>query len=306
MERIPVTLLSEPEGGCINPGNFDGENSIYSEAPPSELRTVRWLIEVHNIRVVPYAAVSRTSELKATVPYLGIGAPVSMEAFPSYAINSLARQSSIASELARSSPLAGAEREFEEIGHIKQFIGSPILAGPAATEPAVREALRRPPAILHFATHALDPASAPGIIEPIIVLSQSGRIGTYDENDDGVLSSSEISSLKLPETIVILSACRTASPKRGVGRGIFSGLVQSFFDAGAGQAIATYWLVDDSAAAEIVPRALNSMASGVSMTDALRDAQLSYIFRQRKENSNENYHPYYWASFIAVEPRLKN
>ncbi|MEO7221447.1 MAG: CHAT domain-containing tetratricopeptide repeat protein, partial [Devosia sp.] len=99
--------------------------------------------------------------------------------------------------------------------------------GAAATEASVKQlsadgTLART-AVLHFATHGLVSGELAGLAEPAIVLTPSD---SPTVNDDGLLTASEVTTLKLDADWVILSACNTASSDGG-GEAL-SGLARAF------------------------------------------------------------------------------
>jgi hypothetical protein len=74
-----------------------------------------------------------------------------------------------------------------------------------------------------------------GLAEPGLILTPPPK-GTSDpkalERDDGFLTASEITTLKLDADWVVLSACNTAGPQ-DEGAEALSGLARAFFYAGA-------------------------------------------------------------------------
>ncbi len=84
-----------------------------------------------------------------------------------------------------------------------------IIVGVAATETAVRTNDRlQDSEVLIFATHGLLPEELDGLDEPGLVFTPPERASALD---DGVLSASEATDLKLNARWVILSACNTAT-----------------------------------------------------------------------------------------------
>ena len=89
----------------------------------------------------------------------------------------------------------------------------PLRLGAAATE--VRGQAASPDdgrlaraRILHFATHGLVSGEFAGLAEPAIVLTPPDA---PTARDDGLLTASEVTTLRLDADWVILSACNTAS-----------------------------------------------------------------------------------------------
>ena len=86
--------------------------------------------------------------------------------------------------------------------------------------------------MLHFATHGALSGQVRGSIEPGLVLTPPAAATPAD---DGYLSSSEISQLKLNADWVVLSACNTAGGEAANSEA-FSGLARAFFYAGSARA----------------------------------------------------------------------
>jgi CHAT domain-containing protein len=297
MERIPLSLLARPVGGCLAPEWLGDGRRL---APYSTLESVRWISDDYSIRVMPFQSTLLhlvEPERAPSRSYLGIGAPLRSAPLVHRPEEFDIAQSNVATGMR---PLAGAKIEFERIAAIEALAGSNILSGLRATEKNVRIELGVTPRFLHFATHGLDPAESTQVGEPLLALTRPS--GTYRMDDDGVLTASEISTLSINQSVVVLSACRTASPLNGVGKGIFSGLVQSFFDAGASQAVATYWRIDDEASADLVPKIVERLANGADIADATIEAQRAFRETARVTGHRLWQHPYFWAAFIAVLP----
>ncbi|HKX31999.1 MAG TPA: CHAT domain-containing protein, partial [Blastocatellia bacterium] len=140
---------------------------------------------------------------------------------------------------------------------------------------------------LHFATHGLINSERPELSG--LVLSLVDREGN---RQPGILRTQDIYNLKLPVELVVLSACRTALGKESGGEGVM-GLTRGFFYAGARRVIASLWMVNDSATAELMRRFYHELLSEkrLSPAAALRAAQVS-MWRERKWEA-----PYYWAAF---------
>jgi CHAT domain-containing protein len=112
-----------------------------------------------------------------------------------------------------------------------------------------------------------------------------------------VLRLSDVYNLKLAADLVTLSACQTGLGKEIKGEGVIS-LTRGFMYAGVPRVIASLWLVDDQATAELMTR----FYSGLLLRKqppiaALRAAQVSLLKDKRWKS------PYYWAAFtLQGEP----
>lgn len=155
------------------------------------------------------------------------------------------------------------------------------FSGAAATEAAIR-AYAPTATLLHIAAHArandADPASAR------IALAAA-------DHDDGLLHAYEIDALRLPGSLVVLSACETGAGRLLGGEGVLS-LSRAFLRAGARATIATLWPVGQGTAS-FMDRFYRDLAAGVPPASALRNAKLA-LARGPRGN------PLYWAPFVLV------
>ena len=146
--------------------------------------------------------------------------------------------------------------------------------------------------LLHFATHGLVSGDLTGLAEPAIVLTPPDEPSL---EDDGLLTSSEVATLKLDADWVILSACNTAS---GDGGGeALSGLAKAFFYAGARSMLVSHWPVNSDAAVSLVTGAVKAIADDASIdrAEALRRAMLAEIAK-----GGHHADPANWAPFVLV------
>lgn len=134
-------------------------------------------------------------------------------------------------------------------------------------------------------------------------MSRSGLIMSCGENtwtngsadsfaEDGILLSSEISSLDLTETdLVVLSACETALGDVTID-GVW-GLQRAFKNAGVNTIVMSLWKVDDEATSYFMVNFYKHLLSGSSKRDAFNIAKK--LTREKYED------PYYWAAFIMLD-----
>jgi hypothetical protein len=116
------------------------------------------------------------------------------------------------------------------------------------------------------------------------------------ETDDGLLTASEVATLKLDADWVVLSACNTAAGDQ-VGAEALSGLARAFFYAGARSLMVSHWAVDSDATVRLITGAFAAMeeAAGLSHAEALREAMLALIDSGGRESQ-----PAFWAPFVVV------
>ncbi|PZU96396.1 MAG: hypothetical protein DCE90_10105 [Pseudanabaena sp.] len=136
--------------------------------------------------------------------------------------------------------------------------------------------------ILHLATHAEFNTGAPD--QSFIIFGNGDKIRL-----------NEITDWQIPNIdLIILSACQTGTGKLGDGLEIL-GFGYQVQKAGAKQAIASLWKVDDNKTSVLMTAFYAELQKGnVTATEALRRAQVSLI------KSKDFNHPYYWSAFFAI------
>ncbi|MCA6110234.1 CHAT domain-containing tetratricopeptide repeat protein [Bradyrhizobium cenepequi] len=147
--------------------------------------------------------------------------------------------------------------------------------------------------ILHFATHAALAGQVRGSIEPGLILTPPPAA---TRADDGYLTSSEISALKLDADWVVLSACNTAGGEAPNSEA-FSGLARAFFYAGTRALLVSHWPVNSDAAVAITTGAISAMTSqpNTGRAEALRRSISALVAK-----GGDNAHPSAWAPFVLV------
>lgn len=180
-----------------------------------------------------------------------------------------------------------------------------------ATEAAFRKlGGNHSPEVLHFATHGFtlpdisgqkSNAGAPfkasenpllrcGLIMAGGNKGWKGKAGPNE--DDGILTGLEISSVQLPNTqLAVLSACETGLGKIEGSEGVF-GLQRAFKLAGVNYVMASLWQVPDKETAEFMETFYSQWLAGKTIRQAFFNTQQ---FMRKK------YAPYYWAGFTLVQ-----
>jgi CHAT domain-containing protein len=148
--------------------------------------------------------------------------------------------------------------------------------------------------ILHFATHGTLAGQLSGTTEPGLILTPPD---VATKEDDGYLSASEITSLKLDADWVILSACNTAAGGAAEAEAL-SGLARAFFYAQARALLVSHWAVDSDATVKLITGTVAAMTrnAGVGRAEALRRAMLALV----DDGKAKEAHPSYWAPFVLV------
>src|SRR5207253_9352719 len=133
------------------------------------------------------------------------------------------------------------------------------------------------------------------LAEPALVLTPPD---VPTEADDGLLTASEIATLKLNADWVVLSACNTAAGG-SEGAEALSGLARAFFYAGARALLVSHWAVNSYAAARLTTSTFDILNADPKLgrSEALRRAMLGYM---NDASNPKNAYPAYWAPFVLV------
>jgi len=175
----------------------------------------------------------------------------------------------------------GSNQELRALAAASGVRGLIVLQGAQATEAAVRQ--NAPTAgLLHFAAHARPNDAEPAFAH--LTLSPQGE-------DDGLLHAYELGELRLPGTLVVLSACETGAGRLLGGEGVLS-LSRVFLRSGASGTVATLWPVGP-ATADLMQAFYGALSRGAPPAAALREAKLAL---RRGGWSN----PFHWAPFQLV------
>ena len=113
-----------------------------------------------------------------------------------------------------------------------------------------------------------------------------------DANQDGLVTSLEISNLALEDTeLAVLSACETGLGDHRQGEGVY-GLQRAFKMAGVDKLIMSLWKIPDHETGILMAYFYQHVVQDLDIYSAFREAQ--------REMANE-YPPFYWAGFVLVE-----
>ena len=240
-------------------------------------RTQRPLIESRALSVAPSFGTFRRMRTREPIDggltWIGIGAPA--EAPPP-----------TASARGRH-PLPGARAELEAIHGLIGTARSRLYTGERASESTVR-ALDEGATIVHFASHGIVDEELP--MQSALVLTP----GPEPHADDGYLQAWEIlDAVTLPAELVVLSGCETGLGEIVDGEG-FLGLSRAFLFRGAKSVLASMWPISDQSTTTFMDHLYRGMWSGLSKSEALRQAQLAML------SSRATDHPYHWAAFQLV------
>ena len=276
-------LLIAPLQPHLSPGHHlvivpEKELFHLSFAALLDPRSQRFLLEDHPLSYAPSASVYLQSLLRSRAQArpkglraLLIGNPlIERRMFPS---------------LPR---LPGSEEEVRAIAEFYPSGRRTVLSGRRATKAALLAALPESE-VVHLSTHALvnqaDPDSSAILFAP-----------ENSEDGAGILLASEIRERQLEKVrLVILAACRTASGTVSVSEGVAS-LARPFLAAGVPAVVGAWWDVEDRAASRLLRSFHRRFAAGLSSAEALRQAQLESLARER----GQPYPRLDWAVFGLI------
>jgi len=184
----------------------------------------------------------------------------------------------------------------DELKSIALFLGSDkssLFLRERANETNVKTINLNRARIIAFATHAVMAGEINENSEPGIMLTPNPS--GPNKFDDGFLSASEISQLKLNADWVILSACNTASGRDYNGES-FSGLTKAFLYAGTRSLLVSHWSVSSKATVILTTKIFEALRA---------NPQISHSEAHRRSMRNlaltkEFHHPAFWAAFSLV------
>ena len=160
------------------------------------------------------------------------------------------------------------------------FADSRALVRGEASKSALKE-LGGGFSMLHFATHGKFDTDAP---------LSSGIYLAKGTEPDGVLTVSDLYSLRWDADLVTLSACETGLGKVANGDDVI-GLTRGFLYAGARSIVASLWEVDDAATEQLM----------VSFYRNLQDHDKREALRLAQIETRSHYpQPLYWAAFQLI------
>ena len=175
--------------------------------------------------------------------------------------------------------LPGAEQEALAIA---QLLNTQAITGNLATKAAILPKMAQA-RLIHLATHGLlDDFTGEGV-PGAITLAPSG-------NDNGLLTASEILTLKLNAELVVLSACDTGRG-RITGDGVI-GLSRSLITAGVPTVIVSLWSVPDAPTVSLMTEFYRQRQQQPDKAKALRNAMLATM--------KQHPQPRDWAAFTLI------
>lgn len=226
-------------------------------------------------------------------------------------------------------PLFNTAVETQEIKDLltRENISTTLYSGEKGTEESFRNLSGRNYGIIHLATHGMyinpdgvdtkknennfdfleslvnvnDPVKEDiALTHSFLVMAGGNRVisrsSVVDKNNDGILTSKEISQLDLRGlNLVVLSACESALGDINSG-GVY-GLQRGFKKAGANTILMSLDKVDDEATRILMVEFYRNLMNGKTKRQSLQEAQQHL----RKIKNGKYDDPKYWASFIMLD-----
>jgi CHAT domain-containing protein len=302
-----VALVTRGLEGVVVEDNSSKEGATNNRY--TSYRKAQWLAQEYAITMLP--SVSSLKALRGSGKNVSSKAPKSFMGFGDPLLGSVIADNKFipgsAMLLSRGAIADAAEvRQLprlpetdKELRSIAKALGAPsdsVYLREDATESKVKSLELFQSRILAFATHGLVSGEMKGLAEPALVFTPP-EVGT--EEDDGLLTASEVALLKLDADWVILSACNTASSDGKPGAEGLSGLARSFFYAGARSLLVSHWPVETNSAVELTTGIFEEMKTNpeIGRAEALRRSRIRLI---NNKDHPEYAHPYFWAPFVVV------
>lgn len=212
-------------------------------------------------------------------------------------------------------PLPETRDEAVAITNVFACDKNTILVGDQSVESTVKSMDLTAYSFIHIATHGVLSGDIPDLKEPALVLG-------WEKSEDGLLTASEVSNLRLNSELTVLSACNTGNGTYFRGEGLI-GIGRAFMLAGSRQVLVSLWPVDSQATKDLMVRFYAEFSQGISAEQALAKAQnqmrnstvsagsqgadrgLTVIQAGASDSEavakTRNYdNPFYWSSFILV------
>ena len=283
---------------------------------PGDYRDVAWLAKRQAVTVLPGAASLKALRVLAKGgsgdrPLIGYGNPVFQQDGGAQG-ETRSKVASRDKTRAYTAYYRGSEADLDvlrnglpplpetadELNAVAKQLGVPdseIHLGATASEAAVKQAPLDQYRIVYFATHGLVAGDIKTLAEPALALTLPAQA---TEEDDGLLTASEVAQLKLNADWVVLSACNTAAGDKP-GAEALSGLARAFFYAGARALLVSHWPVGSEAAARLTTATFENLKAdpAIGRSEALRRAMVAMI---DDKNGEWNAYPAFWAPFIVV------
>ena len=274
-----------------------------------------WLINERSVSILPSIASLKALRAiprgaSAQEPLVGFGDPIfaastsaaapdasprrrsSRQSYATYWSGGVVNLATLRSGL---EALPESRRELTEVAATLRAKPDVLHFGAAASESIVRKLDLSKYRVVYFATHGLVAGEVGGLGEPALVLTLPK---VQSLQDDGLLTASEVATLKLNADWVVLSACNTAAGDKP-GAEALSGLARAFFYAGTRSILVSHWRIDSDAATRLATSMFAFLRDEpqVGGAEALRHAMRAYL---ADPSDPWNAYPGRWAAFAVV------
>ena len=156
-------------------------------------------------------------------------------------------------------PLPCARKEAEMVGRL---LGVQPLLGERATKQAVLQAITSV-SLIHFAAHGNAERGE-------IALSPNRTTDSIPQEEDYVLTMSDISKVQLRARLVVLSCCHSGRGQIGA-EGVV-GIARAFLGSGARSVLVALWAIEDTATEQLMSRFYEHLVGGESASESLHQA----------------------------------
>ena len=180
----------------------------------------------------------------------------------------------------RLSQLSFARKEAKMIA---EWLGVQPLLGCQATKQAVLEAMHSA-SLIHFAAHG-DAERGEIVLAPVRPVNRTLN------QDDFVLTTADVSEVKLTAKLVVLSCCHSAHGHiRAEG---VVGIARAFLGSGARSVLVALWAIEDEATEQFMGRFYEHLVRGESASESLHQAM-----KWMRENGFPEVRE--WAPFMLI------
>jgi len=255
----------------------------------------RFLIERNSLRIVPGIALIDPARKKPELGrFVGVGDPIYNTADARWQSPPRSWFAALPDRAAEPSlaRLPGSGREIQACSREWRSRETPtLLLGKAVNRQHLEPLLSSHPAVLHLATHILQPMAQRELAIIAIGLDARGQ--------PDFLTPNEIAVHNYRPGLVVLSGCSSGQGKALPGVGLF-GITRAWLLSGAQAVVASHWPTPDESGDLFqnfyrdYPIEQNQISSAAAAT-ALRSAQIAML-RAGSWRAN----PRYWAGFYVV------
>lgn len=250
------------------------------------------LIQRRSVRVLPSELLLlRSDTARPLQRFVGVGDPIYNLADSRRPANIRFVDSAYTKGRTTLGRLAGSEREVRTAAELSGMPETQILTGREATGTALKTALEKTPALLHFAVHVVSPDGKPQ--EAALALSLT------PDNMPELLTREAIAAYRVPGTLVILSGCASGQGKALPSAGLI-GLGRAWLLAGASAVVVSKWPIPDDSGEffSAFYDHLHKITAGSLAERAATALQEAQLDMQRSSGYRSS--PSFWAAYSIL------